>query len=269
MTPMCESMPTIDVLMVTYNRPAYTERVWHNGTDESTLRVVRSMQAHPRFHQLHHSDENRKLRPAINWVFERADGELLALINDDCLVADGWDHALAAAHAVEERFGVLACWHFPREDFDDTLASPKIRAFSGGQRLMMNPWVQGSGVMLKRECVDALGPLEPHETGFTPYCKRAALAGWINGWVLPLVLIDHMDDPRSPNTGLKSDADLRACVPLSARDRGVKTIGQWTAHLRKSARAIQTSPTDPRDYVGWRKKLRRIRTRLLRQELMY
>ncbi|MHC4100717.1 MAG: hypothetical protein ACYS1E_16385 [Planctomycetota bacterium] len=57
------SRQTIDVLMVTYNRPIYAERslrrlldsgdeamrvwVWHNGTDAEMLDVVSSMRDHP------------------------------------------------------------------------------------------------------------------------------------------------------------------------------------------------------------------------------
>ena len=83
---------SVDVLMVTYNRPAYTRVslghllescdesmrvwVWHNGNDRATLDVVESMRGHARFHEFHHSAENQRIRTPINWLFGTARGEL-------------------------------------------------------------------------------------------------------------------------------------------------------------------------------------------------
>ena len=78
-----------------------------------------------------------------------------------------------------------------------------------------------------------------------------------------------MDDPRSPNTKLKTDDDLRADLPLSAQHRGTDTIAAWLAHLRRSARIIQEAPADPRLYVGWRKELRRSWSRIKGKEVLY
>ena len=82
----------VDVLMITYNRPQYTRLslqrlldtapedariwVWHNGTDEETLDVVRSHVGHPRFHQFHQSRENVKLTEPTNWLWRESSGGL-------------------------------------------------------------------------------------------------------------------------------------------------------------------------------------------------
>lgn len=276
---------SLDVLMVTFNRPEYTRLslrrlldsgdddmrvwVWHNGNDAETLSVVESMRSDPRFFKFHHSPENQLIRTPINWLFENARGDLLSLVNDDCVVSDGWVGTLRAAHQDIPKLGVVACWHFQEEDFDPSLAAKKIRTFPGNHRLMCNPWVQGSGIMLKRQCVERLGLMRERERGFTPYCIRLANAGWTNGWYLPLVPIDHMDDPRSPNTLLRTDADLAAHMPLSATFRETHTIAAWDKHLRRSARILQEAPMDPRIYVGLRKKIRRSWARLRRQEVFY
>ncbi|MHC4126620.1 MAG: glycosyltransferase family 2 protein [Planctomycetota bacterium] len=276
---------SIDILMVTHDRPDYTRLalgrlletcdasmrvwVWHNGNDPETLEVVRSMAEHDRFHCLHHSPQNRLLREPINWFFDHADGDLLSLVNDDCLVSAGWARPLARAHRDIAELGVVACWHFQHSDYIPDLAGEKIRGFPGGHRLMVNPWVQGSGVMFKRRCVRRIGPLTENERGFTPWCIRLAAAGWVNGWYVPLIHIDHMDDPRSPHTVLRTDDDLRANPPLSARHRNTTTIDEWVAHLRRSARIVQEAPADPRLYVGWRKKLRRSWSRLKGREVLY
>ncbi len=276
---------SIDLLMVTHARPHYTRLslprmlescddtmrvwVWHNGTHAETLQVVRANLDHPRLHRFHHSSSNQLLREPINWFFRNAQGGLLGFLNDDCLVSDGWADKLRKAHQDVAQFGVIACWHFPVEDYLPELAQKKTHRFACGHQLMVNPWVQGSGVIMKRECVEALGALPARDKGFTRYCIRIAAAGWINGWCVPLVPIDHMDDPRSPHTMLKTDADLERHLPLSAWMRGTRTIEAWTAHLRKSARVVQESPIDPRLYLGVRKRIRRFWTRMKHQELLY
>ena len=68
---------------------------------------------------------------------------------------------------------------------------------------------------------------------------------------------------------LRTDADLAANMPLSARYRNTATMAQWVGHLRMSARTVQEAPSDPRLYVGVRKKIRRTWARLRRRKAMY
>lgn len=280
---MPESM--LDILMITCHRPEYTRRslralldscdqqmrvwVWHNGQHEETLDIVRGMQDHPNFHRLHHSRENRLVREPTNWLFSEADGDLLSVVADDCVVENGWAQTLRRAHADVPRLGVAACWHFALEDFDAELADRKTRTFLGNHRIIVNPWVQGSGVVLKRACVERNGLIPPNEPGFTSWCMRLAAKRWINGWYRPLIPIDHMDDPRSPHSMLKSDADLEQHLPLSARVRGVRSIDDWIDHLRVSAREVLAAPPQPWLYVGLGKKMRRAWMRLHRESMIF
>jgi hypothetical protein len=141
------------------------------------------------------------------------------------------------------------------------LAVPKIARFPEGKSVLLNFWVQGSGYLLRRECIERHGMLRPGWS-FPYYCQRLALAGWTNGWPYPFVREDHMDDPRSPNSLLATDADLLAELPLSARRTGVTTLAAWAAQQQRSARIVQAASIDRRDYVGWRKTLRSTRHRL-------
>lgn len=73
-----------------------------------------------------------------------------------------------------------------------------------------------------------------------------------------------MDDPRSPHTLIRTDADLQDRMPLSARANGVTTVADWTAQLVQSARVLQTASLDPRTYTGWRRRLTSVRRRTRR-----
>lgn len=263
----------IDILVITYNRPVYTrltlERlfatcdetmrvwIWHNGNDEETLEVVHSMTNHHRLYKFHHSTENKILIDPINWLWNNAKGQYLCVIGDDSLMPNGWAQKLRKAHQDVPEFGVIACWHFQKEDFRYDLVCKKIREFRGGQRLLQNLWVQGSGVMMKRACLETEGLLTPKKS-HTTYCIKLAASGWVNGWYYPLIYMEHMDDPRSPNTHLRSDDVFKRYLPLTARNFGVGSLDEWEECIRRDAICCQKSTLDPRYYLSWRAKFRRL-----------
>jgi GT2 family glycosyltransferase len=261
----------IDILLITYNRPIYTrltlERlfatcdqtmrvwIWHNGNDQQTLEVVQSLLNHPRLFKFYHSPENKIRIEPINWLWGNADGQYLSIIDDDCLMPDGWAQKLRQAHQDVPEFGVIACWHFQPEDFRHDLARKKIKQFSRGHQLLQNLWVQGSGVMMKRKCLETGGLLKPNE-GHPGYCHKLAASGWVNGWYFPLIYMEHMDDPRSPHSLLKTDEDFKRYIPFSAKNNNVKTLAQWQMQLKRSAIIVQKASLNPRHHRGWHKRLR-------------
>ena len=264
--------------MITYNRPEYTRLsldcliasatqdtriwLWHNGSDEETLSIVKDRVDHPNVHRFHHSEENVKLRDPTNWILEEGDSEYVSKVDDGCIVPDRWIEILTKAHEDEPSFGVLGCWRFPDEDFDESLANKKIREFNGGHKIMCHPWVEGSGFLLKRECVDSVGRLRDEESGISDYMIRIAFKGWKNGWYYPFLYQEHMDDPRAPHTLLKSDADFERYAPLSAWRSGARTVEKWEQQLRDSALELQRLPANPSFYYPWRRSLRRLLIRL-------
>ena len=207
--------PTIDVLMITYQSPQRTRIslgrlleiadestriwLWHNGNHEPTLDVVRSFTGHPRIAHFHHSPENVRLRPPTNWLFENATGDYVSKIDDDAVLPHEWPSQLVAAHQDEPRFGVLGSWRFMDEDFDEALASAKIQQFAGGHRVLRNLWVEGSSFVMKRKCIDDLGPLADGQS-FTWYCRELGRRGWVNGYYLPLCAVRQ--PRRSPLPGI-------------------------------------------------------------------
>ena len=265
--------------MITYARPAYVRRtlphlldtctdrmrvwLWHNGTDEETLEVVSYYADHPKVARFHHSPENLRLRVPTNWLWSESDAELLSKVDDDCLPEPSWVERLSRAHADVDALGVVGSWRFFDEDFLPDVAHRKIRSLPGGHRIMENLWVQGSGYLMKRACVDEHGLLAPRQS-FTDYCIEIALAGRVNGWYFPFVHEEHLDDPRAPHSPLRTDADLLANLPLSAQQSGVRTVAAWEEQMRRSARRLQEASVDHADYRGARRTARRARGRLER-----
>ena len=262
---------SIDILMITYNRPAYTrlalERLlatcdesmrvwlWHNGNHEETLAVTSELARHPRVHRFHHCPENLKLRAPTNWLFRESKGAFLTKVDDDCLMPDGWADTLRSAMDDEPKFGILGCWRFQDEDFDPKIANWKIQSF-GKHKVLRNMWVEGSGYLMRRACVDFAGEIGPKDT-FTSYCIKVGCGGWINGWYWPPLHQPHLDDPREPLSAIRSDEDLLSNLPLSAINSGIRTRDEWISRLRRSAREVQVAPFQPSYYSSWRRCFRR------------
>jgi glycosyltransferase involved in cell wall biosynthesis len=265
-------------MLVTHNRARYTSLtlprlletcpegsrvwVWHNGSDRDVLDVIDQHRGHPRLHRVHHSPENVGLRPALNWLWTEAEGEFLSKVDDDSLMEPGWVEHLMQAHHAWSGFGVLGSWRFPEEDWDEALASRKI-AEMHGVRILRNHWVQGSGHMFRRSLVGELGALEPGMS-FPAWCLRAAQRGYVNGWPLPLVREEHLDDPRHPLTDFTDEATYQASLPLSAQHTRALTLADWLEQTKNDALAVQGASLDLRQYIGWRRKLIHARRRVRR-----
>ena len=268
-----------DILMITYKSAGYLhlslprlldtvgedDRVWlwQNGDDEATIEALRPFRTDARVHRYHHSRENVKLREPTSWLWRESSGRFVSKVDDDCLVSAGWLDTFSAAHDANPGFGVIGSWRHRPEEFIPELAQRKISTFAGGHQLMLNLWVQGSGYLMSRAVIDNIGLLGAEES-FTGYCIRAARSGAVNGFYYPFVAEDHMDDPRSEHSLIRTDADLAERMPLSAKANGVATVEQWTDQLKQSAVVLQSASLDPREYAGWRAKRRSIRRKAAR-----
>src|SRR3989339_605779 len=123
---------TVDILMITYNRPQYTRLsleklldscdetmrvwVWQNGNDSETIEVVNSFREHPRFFKYYHSAENKRLNEPTNWLWDNAEGQFLGKVDDDCLVTSDWAQKIRKPHLDESGFGVIGCWNYLPQD---------------------------------------------------------------------------------------------------------------------------------------------------------
>ena len=260
-----------EVLYVTHCRPAYTRKslprlikaveglgkiwIWHNADRkeadpeklaqiEETWAVLQEYKDHPAIAIIHHSKDNVLLIPAMRWIFSKSKAEFIAKVDDDAMVEEAWLKRMLAVHDHCPKAGILGAWTFLPGDYDEELAAHKIIDIDNDLRILRNNWVSGSAFVMKGDVVRGAGGLRWRES-FTHLCCRAARKGWIIGWPLPLIYEDHMDDPRSPNTGFKDEqAFLRASPPLTAKRTGTQTLARWQAQLEESARSVQACGLD-------------------------
>ena len=82
---------------------------------------------------------------------------------------------------------------------------------------MTNAWVQGSGYVLHRECIEECGPIQE----------------------------EHMDDPRSKYCMVKSNDDFLEKRPSSAVVDKVTSLAQWPERVKHMARVDFGSTRPP------------------------
>ena len=267
---------TVDVLMITYNAPDYVRLslprllescddevrvwLWQNGDDEETLETTRAHADDARVFRFHHSRQNVGVTAPTNWLWSEGDAAFVSKVDDDCLLPVDWIDRLRTAHAADARFGALGASRLRPDDIDDGLVAKKLERY-GDVQIFRNNWVQGSGYLMRRAMVARRGALQEGE-GFTNYCLALALEGAIHGFPYPFVFEDHMDDPRSQHTLIKTDADLAWRMPLSINRSNVRTVADWERQMRRSALEVQTAPLDPAQWVGWRRKVRNLKRKM-------
>jgi glycosyltransferase involved in cell wall biosynthesis len=273
----------IRILMITYNRPTYTNLslktllentpdhaqivVWDNASDEETRSVIRKYESHPRIDRIIFNPTNEKLRGPTNWFFENyRHADFLGKVDDDCLVPARWCENLQHAHLDIPEAGILGCWHYLPEDFNEETARKKIFRY-GRHRIMRNCWVGGSGYLMKQSVLDEIGLIGEKES-FTGYCIRAAAKGFVNGWYYPFLFQEHMDDPRTKHTGIRTDEDFKRLIPLSARTFNIDSRDAWICGLRLNAQRLQAYSFDPSDFSGLRARLKRRLYKVLRREYL-
>ena len=91
-----------------------------------------------------------------------------------------------------------------------------------------------------------------------------AAAGYVNGFYYPLVFQEHMDDPKSQHSMLKDEQSYQAAkeVTFNINRHGQETLEDRWLWRKKVLDNLLEGPWDVRHYVGWRGKLRTLKSKL-------
>lgn len=270
----------IAIVVVTHNRLEYTKKtlarlledpteefdlyLWDNASTDETPEYLRYGVKDPRIVDVALSNENVGQGAAMNHGWGKTKAELVGKIDNDCLQTPGWTRTFAQAHADIPQLGVIAAWHFFQEDFDYEIARHKIQRFNGHQ-VFRHPWVGGSGFVMKRKTFLEHGSWKVGpDVGTTVYFVKMALSGYINGWYYPLIHQEHMDDPVSKHSMLKDDAAVNSLYDITygLRNREIRTLAKRMAWREQVLHDLLYEPWDAKYYVGWRSKLRTLKTKL-------
>ncbi len=189
------SLP-VDLLLITWNRRTYAEKTlshllassgdfrlycWDNASQDGDL--IASLDD-PRVVRKHFSGENMMQRVPSLWFLDQAESDLVGKIDDDILLPDGWIERIAPMIRSEPRFGMLGCWIYMPEDWDQSAAQHKIVEI-GGTRVFRNVWVAGQSFLARRELLRRYIVPESrskYDYGFPIDQVAMTAAGLINGY---------------------------------------------------------------------------------------
>jgi glycosyltransferase involved in cell wall biosynthesis len=265
------------IVLVTHNRLDYTRKsiarllqdqneqfelyLWDNASTDGTPDYLKNHVKDPRIVEVVLSKENVGQTGAMNYAWSKTKTELVGKVDNDCLVTPGWTRIFAQTHMDIERLGALACWHYPLDEFDEDAArkAGKIQRF-GQHELLRHPSVCGSGFIMKRRTYIQYGPWAAGcNVATTSYFMKMARGGEINGWYYPLVLQEHMDDPRSQHSLTRDDKSLLELYPFTftVRNDRIKTMEHRWVKRKQILHILNNEPWEVKYYVGWRGKLRR------------
>jgi glycosyltransferase involved in cell wall biosynthesis len=265
----------IELVLTTFNRLHYTKlalasiladpneefslTIWDNASSDGTAEYLRSVRDR-RIADIIFSNRNAGQTAAVNEVWARSKADLVGKVDNDCLVTAGWTRTLAEAHKDIDNLGVVACWHFFPEDFDQEKARRKIHRF-GKHQIFCHPWTCGTGLLIKRETFRRFGPIQKSAT--TGYWLKIAAAGYINGFYYPLIYQEHMDDPRSEHCGYHAASFDEAYKHSFGYQQGIITsIDEYKKLHKNILENLLTGPCEPSYYCGWRARCRRAAGRI-------
>jgi glycosyltransferase involved in cell wall biosynthesis len=214
--------------------------IWDNGSSDGTADFLRGVRDR-RIREVVLRPGNEGQAAAIQFAWSQTEAELCGKVDDDCLVTPGWTRVLSAAHLQIPELGGVGCWHFMADDFDPELARRKLRAL-GGHTILVHPHIGGTGFLTKRADYRRFGPIDPRYL-LSDYWIRLAAQGRVNGWYFPLVLQEHMDDPRSAHCALPETFESPGRSWM-IREKGFRSRAEYERWIRADAHAILSAPAD-------------------------
>jgi hypothetical protein len=101
----------------------------------------------------------------------------------------------------------------------------------------------------------------------TDYFLNMSLACEINGWYYPLILQEHMDDPRSKHSLVTDNESLQKLydVTFTLRTHKILDIESRWSRRPLVLRNLNSEPWEAKYYVGWRGKWWLIKDRIRRK----
>jgi len=272
----------VDLLLITWNRHVYVEKTlahlmasasdfclycWDNASKDGTADLIASLND-PRVVRKYFSTENVMQRAPSLWFFNEAKSDVVGKIDDDILLPEGWIERIAPLVRSEPRFGMLGCWIYMPEDWDESVAEHKIIEL-GGIRVFRNLWIAGQSFLARREVLHRyVTPEERYGYGFPIDQTSMSADGLVNGFPLPILFGHNMDDPRSPHCLMNRPGGMGEQAALTYRVRGFETVESYADWLAADAakllrESVETQLREMRR-MGGRSLLGRARRRIAR-----
>ncbi len=240
----------VDLLLITWNRREYVEKTlpklledpsdfrlyfWDNGSTDGTADLINSVDD-PRVVKRHFNRENVRQTEPCFWFFETATSDVIGKLDDDILLPAGWTERIAPIIRKEPKFGMLGCWYFLPEEWDEARAKHSIIELSG-ERIFRCPILQGHSFLARKEYLNRYKEVPLY--GLPVKRMEMSLDGLVSGYPLPLLYVHNMDDPRSPMNKERKSGPLQNDSALSARIGKFNSVEEFGEYLAQQAITLQ------------------------------
>jgi len=249
-----ENNATVDILLITWNRKEYVEKTlnhllsdnstfnlycWDNGSTDGTSELVASYKD-ARIKKVYQSKSNVMQAEPTRWFLKYCTSEVIGKIDDDTLAPHGWIDKILPLVSHYKNIGMIGCWTFLPEDYERNKESADKKVIHiDNHSILQNFWIGGTAFLMRKEL--ALKYLDKGDgTAFPVKRGEMSIDGCISGWYFPLLVADHMDDPRSINCMVR-DGDDGEPIALTAKVRGFKTQSEFLEWIKIDADNILTT----------------------------
>lgn len=208
----------IDIVYFTFNRLQYTKKtlpaliknagtafaltIIDNGSTDGTVPYLQQMQEKHGdiIDKILFNSTNLGLALPTNVFWKTSKAEFLGKVDNDTLVPKNWLLRLLEAHRTSDKLGIVGGFHF-NMNYVNRDALEKRVAVVDGIKIVPDAFIGGCCYLFRKSLQERFGYIqatpERKTIGWTEYQSRICLNGYHNGYLYPLLHVDHFDDPLS------------------------------------------------------------------------
>jgi glycosyltransferase involved in cell wall biosynthesis len=250
--------PSIDIVYFTFNRIAYTRQtlpalienaqvpfaltIIDNGSTDGTIEYLGEMRAaYPdTIRDIILNVENKGLAGPTNDFWKGSSAEFVGKVDNDTLVPAGWLRRMLEAHEKSDKLGVIGGYHFNLGYVDqDALERRSVR--ENGVGLVPDAFIGGCCYLMRRSVQVRHGFMDVtpgwKTMGWTGYQRGLAKKGYVNGYLFPLLLVEHFDDPLSEYN--LAFSDHLETSQISMGEKGISDREELLYWYAKDAKRVE------------------------------
>lgn len=208
----------IDILYITFNRIDYTMKtlpamienagvdfsltIIDNGSTDGTVEYLNKMKTKYGnvISKIIFNSMNRGLPVPTNVFWKTSKAKFIGKVDNDTLLPKNWLARLLDAHLKCDRLGVIGGFHF-HLDYVDLSAIEKRVVSLDDVQIVPDAFIGGCCYLFRKSVQERFGFLAVtpgrKTFGWTEYQTNLSMNGYVNGYIYPLLLVEHFDDPMS------------------------------------------------------------------------
>lgn len=249
--------PTIDILYITFDRLEYTRKtlpamiknagmdfkltIFDNGSTDGTVEYLKFIEKKYSnvISKIFFNSTNIGISMPTNIFWKNSTADYIGKVDNDTLLPENWLRRLFDAHQCSDRFGVLGGFAFNMGYFSDGELEKRVISIDNVQ-LIPDAFIGGCCYIMPRHIQQRLGYLKNNPAkktyGWTEYQINIYNNGYVNGYLYPLLYVEHFDDPKSEYNLVFTTHKNNSQISLS--DKGIKDFDSLLKWYAKDARRV-------------------------------